>query len=327
MKKGIILISGIILLMACEKEEGNRDFKPDIINISMKAGYEDNVYLDLEEGKPVNVPGALWDLGFATDPRGSTILINEGKGVGLFAVEGLGAEDWNTTLLSTDRSSWQAMFNADTTWFLGAFERNATGHPDYGWGIYNSQSHDVVGSSIFVVEFGDGSLRKLLIEKRAAANNTFYIRYADLDGSEQVSDSINCSDYLAHNFVYYSITSGEIINNEPESANWDLVFTQYHDESIQYFVTGVLTNINVKSARVESDDLTIKNFEDFIFSSNINTIGSDWKEFNMDTFQYKVASNLVYFIETEEGSVFRLVFFEFEGMSSGNLSFELLQLK
>ena len=55
---------------------------------------------------------------------------------------------------------------------------------------------------------------------------------------------ITCAPYTAKNFIYFSLTTGEVLDNEPDSESWDLVFTKYHDESIPYIVTGVLTNVN-----------------------------------------------------------------------------------
>ena len=53
---------------------------------------------------------------------------------------------------TSQMAGWPALYNSDTTWLNGAFDRNATGHPDYGWGVYNSQTHDVIGDSIFIIK-------------------------------------------------------------------------------------------------------------------------------------------------------------------------------
>jgi len=62
--------------------------------------------------------------------------------------------------------------------------RNATGHPDYGWGVYNTVTHNVTGDSIYVIKVGN-ELKKLWIIKKVSINNIYHIRYANLDGSNE----------------------------------------------------------------------------------------------------------------------------------------------
>ena len=55
--------------------------------------------------------------------------------------------------------------------------------------------------------------------------------------------------------IYYSIETNEILDREPNSSSWDLLFTKYEEDlnnelanplnySQPYFVAGVLTNGN-----------------------------------------------------------------------------------
>ena len=325
----LLVFSGIILLFftSCDKENGPDPFIPKVIQLSMSENYANDLFMDLES-ENVKVVGRMnWDLAFSTDPRTSTIRINEGSGAMLYAVPGMGINNWNNVIFADDQSGWQELYNADTTWFFGAFEKNALGHPDYGWGVYNSQTHDVIGDSVMVLKPVTGALKKILIESRRASDNAFVFKYADLDGSNEIQEVVQCSDYLDKNFIYYSITSGSVIDREPVTEKWDMVFTKYHDESIPYIVTGVFLNSGVKSACVVSEDVNIENYTDYTFSESMNVIGSDWKSFDRELFQYVLAENLVYFVMTVEGNVFRIVFKSFAGSSTGDLSFELLRIK
>ena len=104
-----------------------------------------------------------------------------------------------------------------------------------------------MGYSLFVIRLSDDSVKKLFIEKRAAMTNSFSIKYGNLDVAGETKE-ISCSAYTDKNFVYFSFGSGELLDIEPESSSWDLLFTKYYDESIPYNVTGVLTNIEIETA-------------------------------------------------------------------------------
>jgi hypothetical protein len=55
--------------------------------------------------------------------------------------------------------------------------------------------------------------------------------------------------------------------------------------------------------------------------TDISTIGSDWKSFNMTTFTYDIADSLSFFVSSNEGGVYHLIFTDFSGSSTGDLSF------
>ena len=77
------------------------------------------------------------------------------------------------------------MYNDPNDWENGAFSRNAKGGLDFGWGVYNTTNHHITGDSLFVIQLRDGSLRKLWIQVKMAAEDIYYFRYAKIDGSEE----------------------------------------------------------------------------------------------------------------------------------------------
>ena len=68
---------------------------------------------------------------------------------------------------------------------------------------------------------------------------------------------------------------------EPDASAWDIVFTKYHDESIPYIVTGVLTNMNIEIAEVRQTATDMADPETAAYTTDISVIGSDWKSFDM----------------------------------------------
>lgn len=326
MKNLLYLLLAFFLLSSCNKN--NEEIVPDLTasdSISMGAGYTNDVYYSLKNGIVGTAARSNWDIAFSTDPMSSTILINEGYGVKLHAYPKGGTEAWDN-IDTTGISQWPSMFNSDTSWMYGAFDRNSMGHPDYGWGVYNSMSHDVVGDSIFIIKLSDGSYKKLLIEKREAMTNTFHFKYGDLDAAG-ISKELVCSNYGSKNFVYFSMLTGSVMDNEPASDSWDLVFTKYHDESIPYIVTGVLTNMEREVAEVRGTDTDIADPENAIFTTHISEIGSDWKQFDMGSFSYVIEDDLCYFVKTANEETYKIIFTATDGSASGKMVFKIEKVK
>lgn len=321
MKNLTFLLLTLFIFSSCDKF--NTDDPPLTFSdsISMGAGYADDVYYSLKNGIVKTTPRAGWDIAFSTDPRSSTVLINEGFGVELYTYPNGDLDSWDN-IDTSDLLQWPAMFNADTSWMYGAFDRNTTVYPDYGWGVYNTQSHDVMGDSLFIIKLSDGSYKKLFIEKRMAMTNSFLIKYGDIDAAGETKE-ISCNDYITKNFIYFSLTSGAVLDNEPESSAWDLVFTKYHDESIPYIVTGVLSNINRETAEVRGMDTDLADPETAVFTKNISEIGSDWKEFDMGTFTYVIEDDLCYFVKTSDEELYKIIFTGTDGSATGKMVFTI----
>ncbi len=322
MKNSVYLFLALFLMASCNKNE--QEVVPDTLktdSISMGAGYASDVYYSLKNGIVSTVARSGWDIAFSTDPMTSTIIINEGYGVQLYVYPNGGEEAWDN-IDTAGISHWPMLFNSDTSWMYGAFDRNSLGHPDYGWGVYNSVTHDVLGDSLFIIKLSDGSYKKLFIEKRAAMTNTFHIKYGDLDAAGELKE-IPCNNNTIKNFVYFSMASGSILDHEPEKDSWDLVFTKYHDESITYIGTGVLSNMNRETGEVRGIDTDLAELEDAVFTSSISEIGSDWKQFDMGTFSYVIVEDLCYFVKTPDGDMYKIIFTGTDGSVSGKIVFEV----
>lgn len=320
MKNLLYLLSAVILIASCDKSS---DPEPEVNlndSISMGQGYANEIYYSLENGEVASVDRSSWDLAFSTDPMSSTVLINEGYGLELYTYPHGDKDAW-ASIDTAGMASWPPMYNSDDSWLNGAFDRNATGHPDYGWGVYNTQTHDVVGDSLFILKLNDGSLKKVFIEKRAAMTNSFTLRYGNLD-EEGMSQEIECKPYLEKNFIYFSFANEEVKDLEPISDSWDLLFTKYHDESIPYIVTGVLINRNLENAEVRGMDPELADPADATFNEIISEIGSDWKTFDMGSFAYLIEPELCYFVKKEE-RMHKLTFKATDGSASGKMVFQI----
>ncbi len=300
--------------------------------ISMGSGYANDVYYSMENGVAETVPRSNWDIAFQTGIRSSTIIINAGAGIKLYTFPGGDITAWSNVNI-TGINGWKIMNNSDTTWSQGAFERNALGHPDYGWGIYNSVTHDVVGDSLFVIQLQDQSYRKLWIIRKASVDNKYIFRFARLDGSEDVTDTVDCKPYTGKNFIYYSFASGNALDREPAKDSWDFLVTKYIEMipdgtggKVPYPVTGILTNSGIRSATLDNVDVSSTDYSSAKFVTNISEIGSDWKSFNMSLNQWSLKNNRVYFVRDMKMSFYRIVLKTFEGSSTGIIGFDKTKL-
>lgn len=290
------------------------------------ASYADDVYYSLANGTVTTVARNNWDLGFTTSNFSVSILANNSAGVEVYTYPAGDTADWAT--LDTTGMTWSPLYNSIETFDEGAFSANATGHPDYGWGTYNMANHIITGDSLYVIKTVAGEYKKLAIIMRGAMANTWDFKYANLDGSDEELVSLNSGEYNSKGFVYYSIDGKEIIDREPVQADWDLLFTKYWDNTIPYFVTGVLTNedhLLAQEVKEEGlDQSTFVEFEDSAFTSVISIIGSDWKSFDMGTMTYVVDSTVVYFLKSygeTDSTYYKLYFTGFTGMSEGKYTF------
>jgi hypothetical protein len=214
--------------------------------------------------------------------------------------------------------------NSTTDWEEGAFCRNQLGHPDYGWGVYNTVTHDVVGDSLYLIKLRDGSFRKLWIVRKYSSLNTYEFRYANLDGSGDTTVTLDCNPYESRNFVGYSLTTNEVVDFEPvTSTEWDILFTKYmytYPNGVLYAVVGTLSNYNTKVNVVSSVPADYRIFHLDNMDSTRSPIGWEWKSFTGSG--YAIVDSLVYFVQDQNGNIHRLVFKEFVGTSSGRIVLE-----
>lgn len=291
--------------------------------VSVVASYANQSYYNLENGEVSNITNLDWDLAFDASTFGSAIRINGANAVELF-VTPYSITDWST-IDTTGMTSWTQNFDSDLSWSSGAFnaDYDLSNPSDLGWGEYNSITHFVIGTKTFVIKMNDGSVKKVLIDQLGSGDYTF--KHSDLDNSNEITEVITKSDYTGKNFVYYNITTTTVIDREPLSEDWDIVFGKYITEiypGATYGVTGALMNQGTtvyKDESVETNTAIINN--NFVYSDAINTIGYDWKSFDFSTYTYILDDSATYFIQTAIGDVWKVGFTAFGGSSNGDIEF------
>lgn len=286
--------------------------------VSIGAGYANEKWYSLQNDEQGFAPKNNWDIAFETSGMGSGIHINSVIGTKLWCYPNGDTSAWNS-IDTTGITSWSPRYNSDTSWSIGAFNVPLSSNPyDLGWGIYNNITHEVVGDSIYIIKLSNNAYKKIWIKK--LAGGTYYFQYADLNGSNLVSTSITKSAYNTKTLVYYSLQSNNILDREPVSNNWDLVFKQYTAFiPSPYTVAGVLQNKGVTAVKVHPVNVSTYNqWYNHTFKTAINTIGYDWKAY---TGSWVIEDSLVYFVKSKQGDIWKVVFTGFGGSANGNYIF------
>lgn len=294
-------------------------------SISTGPGNQMQVFYNMETGVVQSAALSSWDIAFEVTGFTSSILTNGGAGVALYAVPGKTIDNWSETLDTTGIKSWAPLNNSIATWTSGAFNMGSDPNSgNFGWGEYNMITHVVTGTTLYVVSTPTDGLKKIMIEGLAARKYTF--RFANLDGSDEVTGLISKDEHPGKQFAYYSFAEKKTVEVAPSTATWDLVFGKYiaflgPDGSIPYGVTGVLANEGVQLAQVHGTDATtapLPSAEQF--TDSIGLIGYDWKAYNGQG--YTIDTNTAFFVHAVNGNYYRVRFTGFGGGSTGKIYFD-----
>lgn len=296
----------------------------DFVEVVQGAGYAQEVYYQLESRETVAVSGDAWDIAFSggfsagvwlnetTGPSGTTL--------GLYRLPpGYSYQDTLTVEIAEER-----LFNDHSGYGDGAFAQVADpADPfDFGWGSYNPVNHIVGDGPAYLLQKRDSSWIKFRINQ--LASGAFSFSYADLDGANETIDTVDTRLYADRSLIHYSMQTKEVVTAIP--AEYDLVFTRYYTPlddgqggTLDYLVTGVLQGPGIEVAEVKTLDPGQREFEagTDTFATNLDVIGYDWKSFDLSTFSYSIADDVVYFVKDRQDKLWKLQFIDFEGSSTG----------
>jgi len=294
--------------------------------VSIQPGYTNQTFYNMNSGVVSSVTNLDWDLGFQLRGFYASIMINSKNNVKLFKAN-KDASQWSSIVAydTTGIVSNPAfeLFNSDTSWNFGAASRtnDTTNAFDLGWGVYDFVTHNVVGDSIYFLKLSSGVFKKFMIDN--LAGGVYNFKWADLDGTNQISGQINKANYTNKAFAYYSIANNIAIDREPLFNSWDLVFQQYLTLTPTiYRVAGTLMNDSVYAAKVYPVDPLTASPNGVTLNKEINTIGYDWKSFDFNTNVWTIADSTVYFVKDRAGYMWQVVFTGFGGAANGEFYFD-----
>jgi hypothetical protein len=295
---------------------------------SVGAGYGDFTYYRLADGELSSSAHDTWDIAFSAGEMAVGVFVNEG--VGLSFTTSLPQVELYLTSSSdfsaVDTAGMTRILNDEVSWAEGAFNhvKDIVNPADNGWGDYDFTTHQVNGTRVFVVRLRNEVFKKLEIQSLISGVYTF--RYADLDGANEVTQTIDKADHSNKTLAYFSIENEEAVAVEP--AQWDLLFSRYSTPlddgaggTIDYIVTGVLSNAGTLVGQADNIDPLSVEHTDFQgeYTDSLAVIGHDWKSFQMG---WTVDPARAYFVKTTENEIWKIAFYDFEGSSTGVTTLE-----
>lgn len=305
--------------------------KAQITQVSVGSSYSQQAYFSLKDQSVSIVDNDSWDIAFSADGlQDAGVFVNESAGLGQNELKVYEANiaDWSTPIedLSVYVDS-MVLHNPDKNWLDGAFNstKDLNDAFDNGWGKYNPQSNSVIGNRIYVIEKRDGRYMKFTIE--SLKDNTYTFKYAELDGSNEKNVTVSKADAGEASLIYYSFDMGVLTNI---SSEHDLIFKRYttpldagDGNILEYTVMGVLLSPGVEAVVVDGVDPLLAEESDYSdsYSSLINTIGHEWKAFDFNA-GWTVDEDRIQFIKTADGQVYSMIFYDFEGASTGITTLE-----
>jgi Secretion system C-terminal sorting domain len=326
------LLIATIFLMACSHVAQAQwaTWKTDSIN--MAPGITNDVFYSLENSTVKTESSNNWVLALSTTLSTAGIWANHSAGVRIFRT-GKHISQWNTITLND--TALEQLFNPDTSWDYGALNAKAAAVYDYGWGVYNTVTHNVYGDSIFILAQGN-NFYQLVVDSMLGFTNDYYTRVAPVGMPNFTASSTfkKSPKFSNSNFIYVRAGAMGLSDTarEPAKNTWDLLFTKYITQIsngaggfIPYPVRGVLSNRGTETARIIGVPVegVSGNYATYPLNTKINNIGYDWKFFNGTFYEYP--DSLSYLIKSKAGSLWQIDFTGYS-TSTGITKFSKRQL-
>lgn len=309
----------------------------ELHQLSLGTGYSKAVYYNLSDKKSVEVGHDTWDLMFtAFGQTDAGIFINEGSESSFTAPKPeleafVLSKGTKFSDLVVQDSLTNRIYNDEKNWAYGALNntRVATNPLDYGWGTYQPASFSVVGERIFAFKLRTGNYIKFMVTSLGASG--YSVKYAALDGSNEQNITIDKRVVASKKAAYLNLTTGKLVDVSPEK--WDFLFTRYRYPTpdpatgniLQYNVTGTLTGFNSKVAKAKGvavEQASWNVYKDSL-QSDISVIGSEWKVLkSITTGAFEIVPDLSYFYVSPDGKVYHILFLDFAGSITGDITFE-----
>lgn len=283
------------------------------------------VYIDLSSGSMTSVPRVSWDLGFYSGNEFRVILNNSVK---------MSAKNMQSTDLSLALEEDASMLisqgsgNVDqiddptgliTKTSIAEISINDSENHVY---LINLGSNPSLVTPALGSVAADTGLHRGWIKIRVLRSGSGYkLQYAELEDS--TFKEIIIDKKSAYNFTFFSFTSENIVDVEPEKAKWDLNFTTFTNVfggTTPYFFPDFVVNNSRGGAYVygvSTSDFTFENFtisqvDQSKFIEDQRGIGSNWRGTSTvgpDGFpvsQFVLKTDIFFVLKDPDGNIYKI---------------------
>ena len=327
--KMLLFIFATLLLSSCFKEDKPvqlaKDPESRVMSVFLGLNYENQLFFSLEELAYKQQDLNDWDLAFDNFSNQFKIVTNYGRDIFVAHTQ----IQNNSDLKDFDPRQHEWLYDFPS----GNIDSNAFGD----WTAKYGNT-----SPYFVIDMGrllPLAERYFFVKIEEATTEKYVVKTGNLSAFEnEIEIEINRNPL--RNFSYLNVRTASLLPDfEPESGDWDIVFTRYRHifyidpnptMPFPYLVTGALLNPRNVSVAVD----TLKGFEniDLAFCQNASyttqqdVIGYAWKEFDFTvTFTYSINPRTTYIVNNTKGEYFKIRFLDFynENREKGYPKFEI----
>ncbi|MBS3915336.1 MAG: T9SS type A sorting domain-containing protein [Bacteroidetes bacterium] len=312
-------------------------------SIQMGTSYTNQIFYDMATGQKGSASVKGWDIAHTTEVMDNCIRANHMTGMQVIHYKGSG--NWST-FDTAGWKSWGLNYNDIHVHQKGAFNLYMNPPWGFGWGTYNTSSHEVVGDSMYLLAWFNGAAYTKFLKfepMKQTVSGDFVFRFADVDGSNEVTDTLFQSEAAQQNYKYYNFNSKNNLVREPDKSSWDIAFNRYYEPIpagptvMWYPVMGVESNRGTKAAKIISpwstvlstDSTTLRDQGVANVKNDLTAIGSGWKYFDNGSFKWYLADTQSFIVRSVEAadSVFYLIHFTgFGGSADGKVVFAKTRL-
>jgi len=288
--------------------------------IATEAGTSagNSVYVDFSKDKQTAVARTSWDLGFASGSDFRVVLNNSAS----------------AGIKVTTATSLASVLEADTIGLTLAVSQSTPAATDFAY--FDALSGSLSGTAIPAISAtasdnkviilnrgtGGGIAARPWIKLKITRNATggYTLQYGKIKETTNFT-TVEIAKDANFNFKAVSLTTGTVVNAEPEKADWDLVWgysmyqTTFNGVLVPYnFSDLIFLNVlnGVTSAQVSTADFTYAAFttaalsnSKIVFSGARDAIGANWRSTQPAT---GAKTDIFYLIKDGSGNVYKLKF-------------------
>lgn len=278
---------------------------------SMGSNYANQVFIDLGVDSAVFTrKWDTWDLELESAPGGWHIRLNGAK-----------------TMLAanTNLTDFSPMPKHDSLSFFADAPHGNIDSTAIGVWCEISGDNFTSKKQVYVIDRGSNAIGKsygkIKFQVLGVTGTSYTFRYSKLDGTNEQTVTVS-KDPVAIKTLFSFDTGGAITTPQPDDNSWDIVFTKYTHVFYEattgytpYSVTGTLINtasgVTVAIDTIPFAEVTTEKISSYMFSSNEDAIGYDWKVYDLNAGSYTVNTKIIYIIRDRKGFYWKLHFLDF----------------
>ena len=290
---------------------------------------ENQVYVDLSSGMMTSVPRVSWDLGFYAGDEFRVALNSTVK---------MSVKELETTNIDEVQVADESMFIGQGSGFVNqidgptgvisetaikAISDNNENNKVYLLNLGSSPA--TIAPAVGSDGSGSGAHRGWKKIRILKSGNDYKIQYADLNATTH--QEVIVTKNAAYNFTFFSFTTNNTVNVEPQKNQWDINFTTFTNivnmgtATPYHYADYVLTNLkgNTKAYQVLTseftfDAFTASNIDATKFTDDQRNIGSNWRSTSVTggdgipVSQFVLKTDRFYVIKDAAGNIYKLKF-------------------